>query len=326
MPESTIGGRRPQASAVRVLAVAPRTGWPGYLTWEQFGARFTLVEHAPQVVVLQVIDENLRAVSADLSPSLRALELGVPAVLFDARDRPRGATRWDRTAAELVGRADLVVGQNLPLSLGGRGVGMLYHSRPRSEALGVAYRGSAAPIEMSFVGMFRRPQPGAKPAIRSLEGRGLQLAALARELPNRRLAIHRNDYWAACEIGDVRVIEGMHRHYARVLADSAMVFSPPGAGFNCIRHTEAWQHRRLLLTPKLHERVLVPEPELWRERAIAVDYDFNAENLVAAARWGLDHADALADRVAEGHGYYQRWGTAAARLDQIEHALRSLVG
>ena len=48
--------------------------------------------------------------------------------------------------------------------------------------------------------------------------------------------------------------------YGDILDRSAVVFSPPGYGYNCTRHAEAWAHGCVLLAPRLHERFWSKHP------------------------------------------------------------------
>ncbi|MHB8690422.1 MAG: hypothetical protein ACYDHH_04185 [Solirubrobacteraceae bacterium] len=309
---------------MRVQVLDRHHGWPGYMDWDSFLSAFEPVRTGAEVVILQVLDWDLRSSDADLSPSLRALDQGVPTVVFDNRDHGEVRSDWDLRAAELIARASLVVGPNLPRELGDRGLGMLCGGLAHKRALSTPYAGSGAPVELSFVGAFEAPEPGTVPDVRSLEARGLALQTLEAGLKGRRLMFCHGDYWAALASGGPVTPAQLRDMYGNVMADSAMVFSPVGRGYQCMRHTEVWQHRRLMLMTRLDQRILVPEPELWEQRALGVDYAWDGSDLLVAAQWALDRLDDLNDRVAEGHEYYRRWGSGRARRAQIARAFGRL--
>ncbi|MHB8690427.1 MAG: hypothetical protein ACYDHH_04210 [Solirubrobacteraceae bacterium] len=311
---------------IRVLAAgAPGAGWPGYVSWRLFQERFEIVERDPDLVLLQVMDDYQRWMGVDLGPSQRAAELGLPVVALEAMDAIGTTSEWDRRWLELRRRADLVVGPQLPRELGARGVPLLYPPRQRFVGRG-PYLGCDAPIELSFVGAYTPCSATRWPEDeRSREWRGAAIQRLCDGLHGHRIEFQRADYWQSWGTADDRRLEQMHIRYARVMARSAVIFCPPGLGYNTTRHTEAWRQRRLVLSAPVHERVMMPEPELWREEALGVHFRWDGSDLVDRCRWAIDNASALAERVAEGHAYYLRWGTAQARLDQIDHAFRRLL-
>ncbi|MHB8690421.1 MAG: hypothetical protein ACYDHH_04180 [Solirubrobacteraceae bacterium] len=313
---------------IRVQVVGgPAAGWAGNVSWRLFEERFAITDRRPDIVVLQIVDESARALATDLAPSQKALELGRPVAAISTLDRDHAITAWDRTWRSLLGEADLVIGHQLPLSIGDRGVPLLYPPRPELVSPR-PYAGTELPLDLSFVGDFSAEVDADHPwpsDVRSRECRGIALQRLAAGLPERRLLFRNIDYWYEYWRTDTETVRRRHREYAATMGRSTMIFAPPGYGYNTYRHAEAWRQQRLVLSPPLHERILMPEPELWAQEALSVHYRWDGSDLVDTARWALDYAEELADRVQTGHGYYRRWGTREAQINQIEQAFLALL-
>lgn len=311
------------------VQLATEDGFPSYFPQELLGNYFELVDSRPEVVVLKNLDESALQAEIDLSSSHRYVVGRVPTMVFHAIDRWDAEGAWAESARQLVSSATVVFGNNLPLRLPSRTV--LVPLLCRSLVEGThdrAFSGSEARYELSFVGGYV-PQEAESvdwpEEVRTHAARGVALARLTSTLRGRRLFVARTDFWTATEMGDQEELTRIRELYRRVLYESAAVFSPPGAGYNCHRHAEAWAYKRLLLTCPLHERVLLPEPALWYEEAIHVQYAWDGSDLEERSLWMLDNLDALKDRVDEGFGYYLRWAPIETQLALVYERLTALM-
>lgn len=322
--------RTPLAYRKRLrVQMASKEGFPSYFPQELLNNYFQFVDSRPDVIVLQNLDEPALQAEANLSSSHRYVAGRVPTMAFHAIDRWDAEGAWAESARRLASSATIVFGHNLPLRLPSTAIFVPLLCRSLVEETDDrTFPGSEARYELSFVGGYVPQQVEHvdwPEEVRTHRARGVALARLSSALRERRLFVARTDFWTAAERGDQQELARIRGLYRRILIESAAVFSPPGAGYNCHRHAEALAYRRLLLTCPLHERILLPEPELWSEEALGVQYAWDGSDLEERALWMLDNLDSFGERVDEGFGYYLRWVPIEAQLAFVHERLTALM-
>lgn len=305
---------------VSLLSGAAKGAFPFQFSVAEIERRFEIVTSRPDVIVLQILNQRAFFESVSLAPSFSALDGGTPTVLFHEMDRWDEPGAWHDEAGALAHRADLVFGHQLSNDLDPR----RFHPLMLPPFMGdwgqaihlVEPRERKKEIDISFVGSFTSPGEDVDlDEVRTREARGLALSVLRAGLsPRWRLHIDRRRYWKTPKYE----LPELMSSYGDILDRSAVVFSPPGYGYNCTRHAEAWAHGCVLLAPRLHERILVEAPEMWESEQMYVGYEWDLSDLVEKA----EHAATLSDRsrtdmLTAGRRYYESFCTIRGQVDRV---------
>jgi hypothetical protein len=328
---------------LRVQCIGKRA-FPRFLAAAAF-ERFAFVDSRPDILVLEHLGPpSSDRTKIDLCSSFEALERGLPTVIFHTLDRWDWSEQWDDRARELCGRVTLLFGTGLPPGpIGNARVVPLLCPASRQQV--PPRRG--AEIDIFFSGWFQPPghqsrrPPGLPESLwddpheqwqvpaarhkagwlRVLRERGEAVAILAEALWDCRLVFENRTFWFA-------TVEEQHRmsaEYDAAMSRARVAFTPPGRGYSTQRLTDGWAHRCLVLTPRLTDRVQLPEPRSWWAETHHVCYRWDLLDLAAKARFALEHENELGDRVEAGHAYFKRWGTVAAQVAQITRAMEQSV-
>jgi hypothetical protein len=186
-------------------------------------------------------------------------------------------------------------------------------------------------IDLIFIGDFADesaptdyagpPPIGGAINARSRLSRGHALDLLRRELGHRRLLIERRDFWGTLDDDERMKLVRLIVSYRRALMRASVCFSPPGKGYNCVRHSDILAIGGLLLTSPIHNFVRLPEPSAWAAEEICVHYATDCSNLVEIAERAIASSAGLQARRDAAHAYYGRVGTARARAHRIASVL-----
>jgi hypothetical protein len=306
---------------LQILSPLPMTA--AWLPLATLSTCFDLVDDRPDLQLSVLVSTD------DLSAVERADPDRVQQLVVFGADNWDDATDWHVAVRAFIEQTDTIVfGTQLPVSspVGDRMHPLLCPSmvepfRPKEPA-------TTHDLDLVFVGDFAEEStldgwvpPSDDRDLRSWRGRAYLVNLLLRRLPQHRLLIERRTFWDARREMSIVDAARMITSYRRALMRAAVCFAPYGMGYNTLRHSDVLAIGGVLLTPPMHEVIRVPEPELWASEEICVLYAPDGSDLLSVADRAIASSTALQARRQAAFAYYEREGTALARIQRIATVL-----